>query len=222
MRELEKAHEIARARLYLKQGKHLKYYKEEFPDSVMAISSLYNYFADNPLAKPNENNSIPELQAEVDRLKRSILGLGSLTELETIKDCNYNTMKVMSALGITEDAAKDKIAICKQQATDEELALVEKVFDRLNEAITDEDLARYIDEYKELAREKLIILNYISEIIVGKCNSPKDFVALSKYEAKQFRLLRKKHSIASQSVTERTNKNKSDSAYEQFQKRMKS
>ncbi len=215
--KLEQRIAIASARLQMKQGASLSNV-----DTTYSQSGLTKMFRANPKAKDVSKHTLEELQTTLDDLMIAQEEFDSLGDFELARKHKHNTIGLMSAMGMNEVEAKALIE--KVKTADERKAhiIASEIFDRLNEAITDEDLARYIDEYKEIAREKLIIINYISEIIVGKCNSPKDFVALSKYEARQFRLLRKKSGVASQAVTDRTNKNKSETAYEKFQKNMRS
>ncbi len=215
--KLEQHIAIASARVQMKQGVAMTNVKTKYSRAGIA-----KIFKANPKAKDVSKHTLEELQYALEDLETADEEFDNLGDFELARKYKHNTLGLMSAMGMNEVEAKDLIDKVKNADERKALSIASEIFDRLNEAITDEDLARYIDEYKEIAREKLIILNYISEIIVGKCNSPKDFVALSKYEAKQFRLLRKKNSIASQSVTERTNKNKAESAYEQFQKNMRS
>ena len=222
MKNLHRAYDIARARLYYRLNGKLTNIDKDIGDLTMSRTSLYDYFRENQQAKPKNTDSTQELQAEVDRLQKALLGLGSLTELETIKDCGYNTLKVMSALGVSEEVAKEKISICRLKATNEEMVYAKELYKRFHNLITDEQINRYIPEYQEEARNKLIVLAYIDSVIFDRVQCTKDTVALAKYEARKIRAIRKKSSTTAEQASTRATETTATSRLSSFQKKMRS
>ena len=104
----------------------------------------------------------------------------------------------------------------------ENLAEAERIYERLNKTISDEQINRYIPEYQKEARNKLIVLAYIDEVIFNRVQNTKDTVALAKYEARKIRAVRKKTTHTAQQATTRSKETTAINRLAEFQKKMRS
>jgi len=102
------------------------------------------------------------------------------------------------------------------------LSKAQTLYDKFNSNITDEQINRYIDEYKGEARNKLIVLAYIESVIFTRVMCTKDTVALAKYEAKRMRAKRKKYSATAEQATIRATETTAISKLAEFQEKMRS
>ncbi len=104
----------------------------------------------------------------------------------------------------------------------ENLAEAKIIYDKFNSSITDEQINRYIPEYQEEARNKLIVLAFIHSVIFARVQGTKDTVALAKYEARRVKAKRKKSSASSEQATTRSVEKTASQKLADFQKNMRS